>query len=95
MSVSVWGDGTVHRVWCNTVEEEGLKGMFHVSGTGRGSDEAMRGVCELEGAGEELGGEQGEVVADWEDLGFRVKMGDRSHLHAASSYAEGSVLEGL
>ena len=49
----------------------------------------------LEGAGEELGGEQGQVVADWEDLGFRVKMGDRSHLHAASSYAEGSVLEGL
>ena len=53
------------------------------------------GVCGSEGAGEELGGEQREVVADWEDLGFRMKMGDRSHLHAASSYAEGSVLEGL
>ena len=38
----------------------------------------------MEGAGEELGGKQREVVADWEDLGFCVKMGDRSHLHAAS-----------
>ena len=49
----------------------------------------------MEGAGEELGGEQREVVADWEDLGFRMKMGDRSQLHAASSYAARSVLEGL
>ena len=52
-------------------------------------------MCGLEGAGEELEGEQREVVADWEDLGFRKKMDDRSHLHAASSYAARSVLEGL
>ena len=72
MCLTVWGDGTVHRVWCNMVEEEG---MFHNSGTGRGSDEAMQGVCWLEGAGEKLRGEQGKVVTDWEDLGFRVKIG--------------------
>ena len=77
-SLCVWGVGAVHRVWCNTVEKDGLdlEGMFLGPG-----GEVMRlcercAPCGLEGAGEKLGGEQEEVVADWEDMGFRVKIGE-------------------
>jgi len=48
-----------------------------------------------EGAGEELGTEEGEVVFDGEDLGFCVKMVGICHLHTAGGYSEGGVLEGL
>ena len=49
----------------------------------------------LEGAGEELGGEEGEVVADGKGFGFCVKMLNGSHLHTPGGDAEGVVLEGL
>ena len=48
-----------------------------------------------EGTGKELGGEEGQVVVDWEDGGFCVKMTLAGHLHAARDDTEGSVLEGL
>ena len=32
---------------------------------------------------------------DRKDLGFCVKMVDSAHLHAASGYAEGGILDGL
>ena len=49
----------------------------------------------LEGSGEELSGEEGEVVADGKGFGFCVKMINGRHLHTSSSDAEGVVLEGL
>ena len=48
-----------------------------------------------ESAGEKLGAEEGEVVADWEDFGFCVKIADGCHLHAASGDSEGGILETL
>ena len=47
------------------------------------------------GAGQELGGQEGEVVIYSEGLGFCVKMIHTGHLHAAYCSTEGSVLEGL
>ena len=49
----------------------------------------------LEGAGEELGGEEGEVVVDGKGFGFCVKMINGRHLHTSGGDAEGVVLEGL
>ena len=49
----------------------------------------------LEGAGEELGGEEGEVVVDGKGFGFCVKMLDGRHLHTSGGDTEGVVLEGL
>ena len=72
----------VHQVRLYSVEEEGLKSVFHVTGVGRGSDKGMGRVGGLEGAGEELGGKEGEVVVDREGLGFSVKMLYGRHLHA-------------
>ena len=47
------------------------------------------------GAGQELRGQEGEVVIDSEGLGFCVKVVDACHLHAAYCSTEGSILEGL
>ena len=49
----------------------------------------------LEGAGKELGAEEGEVVVDREGEGFGVKMVNGTHLHAAGGYAEGRILDAL
>ena len=46
-------------------------------------------------AGEELGREKGKVIFDWEDGCLCVKVLSTGHLHAASRYAEGRVLESL
>ena len=69
--------------------------MFHVARGGRGSNYVVGRVKGLEGTGKKLGGEEGEMVAHREDLGLCVKMVDGAHLHAASSDAEGGILEGL
>ena len=42
-----------------------------------------------EGTGEKLGTKEGEVVTNWEGLGFCVKMVGISHLHTSGSYPEG------
>ena len=55
----------------------------------------MGRVSGLEGAGEELGGEEGEVVVDGKGFGFCVEMLNGSHLHTPGGDAEGVVLEGL
>ena len=55
----------------------------------------MGRVSGLAGAGEELGGEEGEVVVDGKDFGFCVKMLDGRHLHTPGGDAEGVILEGL
>ena len=55
----------------------------------------MGWVGGYEGAGEELGGKEGKVGVDWEDVGFCVKMPNGGHLHAARRNTEGSVLKGL
>ena len=47
------------------------------------------------GAGQELGGQEGEVVINSEGLGFCVKVVNACHLHAAYCSTEGSILEGL
>ena len=50
----------------------------------------------LAGAGEELGGEQGEVVVDGKGFGFCViKMFNGRPLHTPGGDAEGVILEGL
>ena len=49
----------------------------------------------LEGAGEKLGAKEGQVGVYGEDLGFRVKMANRGHLHIPRSYSKGSVLNNL
>ena len=49
----------------------------------------------LEGSGEELGGEEGEVVVDGKGFGFCVKMINGRHLHTSGGDAEVVVLEGL
>ena len=41
------------------------------------------------GAGEKLGAEEGEVVTNWEGLGFCVKMMGVCHLHTTGGYPEG------
>ena len=48
-----------------------------------------------EGAGKELGGEEGKVGVNREDAGFCMKMSDARHPHAAGCNTEGGVLEGL
>ena len=45
----------------------------------------------LEGSGEELSGEEGEVVADGKGFGFCVKMINGRHLHTSGGAAEGVV----
>ena len=69
--------------------------MFHVAGAGRGRDKRVGWVRGLEGAGEELGGEEGERVVDGKGLGFCVKMLNGRHLHTTGGDAEGVILEGL
>ena len=49
----------------------------------------------LEGAGEELGGEEGEVVVDGKGFGFCVKMLNGRHLHTPGGDTEYVILEGL
>ena len=77
------------------MEEEGLECVFHVAGAGRGCDKGVGRVSGLEGAGEELGGEEGEVVVDGKGCGFCVKVLNGRHLHTSGSDAEGVILEGL
>ena len=55
----------------------------------------MGGMIWLEGTGQILGAKEGKVLTDREDLGFRVKMGRGTHLHAACRNAEGTILEDL
>ena len=55
----------------------------------------MGRVSGLAGAGEELGGEEGEVVVDGKGFGFCVKMLNGRHLHTSGGDAEGIILEGL
>ena len=62
---------------------------------GRGCDIGMGWVCGLEGTGEELCGNEGEVVVDWEGFGLCVKMPNGCHLHTAGGYSEGLVLDDL
>ena len=69
--------------------------MFHVAGAGRGCDIGMGWVCGLEGTGEELCGDEGEVVVNWEGFSLCVKMPDGCHLHTASGNSEGLVLDDL
>ena len=66
-----------------------------LAGTRWGCDYGMGRVGGDEGSGKELGGEEGQVVFDWEDSGFCVKMTLAGHLHAARADPEGSILEGL
>ena len=49
----------------------------------------------LNGTGEELRTEEGNVVKDGKDLGFCVKTVNETHLHIAGGYAEGGVLDTL
>ena len=49
----------------------------------------------MEGSGEKLGTEEGQVRFNWYDLGFGVKMANGGHLHITGGYSEGSVLDGL
>ena len=93
--VGVWGDDAVGQIWSYRGKEPGLQGVFFVSGTGGGGNYCVGGMGRYEGAGKELGGEEGEVGVDREDAGFCVKMSNGGHLHAAGCYTEGSVLEGL
>ena len=89
------GDDAAHSVWGDNREELCLKGLFHVAGAGRGDDYGVRDVGWLKGTGEELGTKEGKVVMDGKELGFCVKMINRTHLHAAGGYAEGGVLDTL
>ena len=66
--------------------------MFHGSGARVSCNYLVGGVRGNESAGQELGGEEGEVIGDWEDGGFCVKMPNAGHLHAAGGNAEGGVL---
>ena len=91
----MWGECVVHQVRLYSVEEEGLECVFHVTGAGGGCDKGMGRVGGLEGAGEELGGKEGEVVIDREGLSFSVKMLDGRHLHTSTGGAEGVVLDYL
>ena len=95
VSVGVGREGAIHQVRLHSVEEEGLQGVFHVAGAGRGCDKGMGWVCGLEGTGEELCGDEGEVVIDWEGFGLCVKMPNGCHLHTACGYSEGLVLDDL
>ena len=49
----------------------------------------------LEGSGEKLGTEEGQVRFNWYDLGFGVKMANGGHLHITGGCSEGGVLDGL
>ena len=69
--------------------------MFHVAWAGRGCDIGMGWVCGLEGTGEELRGEEGEVVIYWKGFGLCVKMHDGCLLHTAGGNSEGLVLNNL
>ena len=53
----------------------------------------MRDLGGLNGTGEELGKEEGEVVMDGKDFGCCVKMVKGTHLHTAGEKAEGGVLD--
>ena len=76
-------------------EETCLEGVFHLARAGWSSYYVVGGMRGNEGAGQELGGEEGEVVTDREDGSFCVKMPNAGHPHAASSNAGGGVLKGL
>ena len=49
----------------------------------------------LKGTSKELRAEEGKVVMDVKDMGFCVKMVNRTHLHAADGNAECGVLDTL
>ena len=49
----------------------------------------------LQGTGEELGAEEGQMVVDREGMGFGVKMVNGTHLHAAGGKTEGRILDTL
>ena len=49
----------------------------------------------LQGTGEELGAEEGQMVVDREGMGFGVKMVNGTHLHAAGGKTEGRILDSL
>ena len=66
-----------------------------IAGTRGGCGDWVGWVGGDKGAGQELGGQEGEVVIDSEGLGFCVKVVDACHLHAAYCSTEGSILEGL
>ena len=69
--------------------------MLHLPRSGGGGDYCVGWVGRNEASGKELRGKQGEMVTNREDRGFRVKMPDISHLHAASGNTEGCILDGL
>ena len=69
--------------------------MFHVARAGRSCDVGVGRVCGLEGTGEELCGDEGEVVVYWEGLGCGVKIVDGSHLNTTGGNSEGVVLDDL
>ena len=55
----------------------------------------MGGVGGYEAAGNKLGRQEGEVIADRENRRLCMKMIDAGHLHAACGDSEGGVLNRL
>ena len=49
----------------------------------------------MEGSGEKLGTEEGQVRFNWYDLGFGVKMANGGHLHITGGCSECGVLDRL
>ena len=85
----------VGEIKSNSWEEAGLEGMTDITGTRGAGGDGVGGMGGNEGAGKELGAEEGEVVFYGEYTGFSVKMTDISHLHASSGNSEGMVLNYL
>ena len=74
---------------------KGLKGLFLGSGEGRSGNYRMGGMVWSEGAGEELGAEEVEMVLDREVFGFGVEVAEGRHLVGSKAGTEGLVLDSL
>ena len=89
-------DGAVgEKVGGNGGVAEGLKGLFLGTGEGRSGNYWMGGMVRSEGAGEELGAEEVEMVLDREVFGFGVEVAEGGHLVGSKAGTEGLVLDSL
>ena len=83
-SVGGWLDGAVgEKVGGNGGVAEGLKSLFLVPWEGGSGDDRMGRMVRSEGAGEELGAEEVEMVLDREVFGFGVEVAEGGHLVGA------------
>ena len=72
-----------------------MESVFYTAWAGGSSGDAVGGMRRDKGTSEELSGQQREVVMDWQDERFCVKMGSAGHLHTTRGSAKGTILQSL